>query len=181
MRYPGRSSVLTTEIQINHSTQVAGASTTKKFKYVGIWDTGATNSAVTKRVIQDCGMKQIGMADVHGVGGLKKRVPTYSADIHLLNGVTFIGLRVTEADLIQGADALIGMDIIGQGDFAANCHDGKTSFTFRVPSCEEMDFTTQKPKGKPIKLPKATIVGRNEQCPCGSGKKFKNCCLGKKQ
>ena len=22
-------------------------------------------------------------------------------------------------------------------------------------------------------------VGRNDQCPCGSGKKYKNCCLGK--
>ncbi len=22
-------------------------------------------------------------------------------------------------------------------------------------------------------------VGRNEQCPCGSGKKYKHCCLGK--
>lgn len=22
-------------------------------------------------------------------------------------------------------------------------------------------------------------VGRNDPCPCGSGKKFKNCCLGK--
>lgn len=23
-------------------------------------------------------------------------------------------------------------------------------------------------------------VGRNDQCPCGSGKKFKNCCMNKK-
>ena len=25
----------------------------------------------------------------------------------------------------------------------------------------------------------APKVGRNDPCPCGSGKKFKNCCLGK--
>ena len=24
-------------------------------------------------------------------------------------------------------------------------------------------------------------VGRNESCPCGSGKKYKKCCLGKKE
>jgi len=24
-------------------------------------------------------------------------------------------------------------------------------------------------------------IGRNEPCPCGSGKKFKKCCLGKDQ
>lgn len=27
--------------------------------------------------------------------------------------------------------------------------------------------------------PKAKKVGRNEQCPCGSGKKYKKCCLEK--
>lgn len=25
----------------------------------------------------------------------------------------------------------------------------------------------------------ARKIGRNEPCPCGSGKKFKNCCMGK--
>lgn len=24
-----------------------------------------------------------------------------------------------------------------------------------------------------------TKIGRNDPCPCGSGKKYKNCCLGK--
>ena len=28
-------------------------------------------------------------------------------------------------------------------------------------------------------LPKATKIGRNEPCPCGSGKKYKKCCLTK--
>lgn len=35
-----------------------------------------------------------------------------------------------------------------------------------------------------IKKPKATKrlkVGRNDQCPCGSGKKYKKCCIGKKR
>ena len=32
----------------------------------------------------------------------------------------------------------------------------------------------------PSKRPrKAESVGRNEPCPCGSGKKFKRCCLGR--
>ena len=29
------------------------------------------------------------------------------------------------------------------------------------------------PKGKPVRVQK---VGRNEPCPCGSGKKYKKCC-----
>lgn len=39
---------------------------------------------------------------------------------------------------------------------------------------------------KPIKRGQISIdqirvmkIGRNERCPCGSGKKFKKCCLGK--
>ncbi len=28
--------------------------------------------------------------------------------------------------------------------------------------------------GKPHKV---TIIGRNEPCPCGSNKKYKNCCI----
>lgn len=31
----------------------------------------------------------------------------------------------------------------------------------------------------PGKLPKRRKIGMNEKCPCGSGKKFKKCCLGK--
>ncbi len=35
-------------------------------------------------------------------------------------------------------------------------------------------------KTQPIKRPdRSTIVGRNDPCPCGSGKKFKKCCLRK--
>ncbi|WP_428484137.1 SEC-C metal-binding domain-containing protein [Rhodopila sp.] len=32
--------------------------------------------------------------------------------------------------------------------------------------------------GEPVRNPYRG-VGRNDPCPCGSGKKFKNCCLGK--
>lgn len=30
---------------------------------------------------------------------------------------------------------------------------------------------------KPVVKEKSEKIGRNAQCPCGSGKKFKNCCL----
>jgi uncharacterized protein YecA (UPF0149 family) len=34
------------------------------------------------------------------------------------------------------------------------------------------------PKGVPLRNP-AGLPGRNEPCPCGSGKKYKKCCLRK--
>ncbi len=34
--------------------------------------------------------------------------------------------------------------------------------------------------GKPVvSVERASKIGRNEKCPCGSGKKYKKCCLGK--
>jgi uncharacterized protein YecA (UPF0149 family) len=32
--------------------------------------------------------------------------------------------------------------------------------------------------GKPAPLSSSIKVGRNDPCPCGSGKKYKKCCLG---
>ncbi len=34
---------------------------------------------------------------------------------------------------------------------------------------------------KPVRKTAQEKVGRNDPCPCGSGKKYKNCCLGKEQ
>ncbi|MEE4192705.1 MAG: SEC-C metal-binding domain-containing protein [Halieaceae bacterium] len=35
-------------------------------------------------------------------------------------------------------------------------------------------FPSRRPQDSPIRSPK---IGRNSLCPCGSGKKFKHCCL----
>ena len=57
-------------------------------------------------------------------------------------------VRVTEVQLIPDDNVsddkqpqlLIGMDIIGLGDFAVTNANGKTTFSFRVPSVREIDF-----------------------------------------
>ena len=74
---------------------------------------------------------------------------------------------------IEGADVLIGMDIIGSGDLAVTNFDDKTTLTFRVPSRECIDFGEA--EGTPAGQSERK-VGRNEACPCGSGKKYKRCC-----
>jgi uncharacterized protein YecA (UPF0149 family) len=45
------------------------------------------------------------------------------------------------------------------------------------PARVQDDFPDYKPQ--PIVRPKKQ-VGRNDPCPCGSGKKFKKCCLNKR-
>lgn len=104
------------------------------------------------------------MVEVHTPDGNSLK-ETYLVNIVLPNKVGVSQIRVAEGT-IKDADALIGMDIIGLGDFAVTNKDDKTTFSFRMPSIECIDFVK---KGKPK-------VGRNMPCPCGSGKKHKNCC-----
>lgn len=63
-----------------------------------------------------------------------------------------------------------------KGDFAISQSAGKTKFTFQIPSTHNFDFYEENylDAHTPVIAPKTP--GRNDPCPCGSGKKFKNCC-----
>lgn len=41
-----------------------------------------------------------------------------------------------------------------------------------------LDYGSESSPGVPYVRPEPK-VGRNDPCPCGSGKKYKKCCLGK--
>jgi len=142
-------------------------------QFNAIWDTGATNSVITQAVVDACGLVPTGMTQVHGVQGASTS-ETYLVNISLPNRVTVIGVRVTKGNFL-GADILIGMDIITQGDFAVTSLGGFTMFSFRVPSEEHIDFVDKKFQSKRPKAPAIVGVGRNTRCPCGSGKKYKRC------
>ena len=47
---------------------------------------------------------------------------------------TFIGKVLAVEGTPLGCDLLIGMDVIGLGDFMVSCCDGTTHFGFRTPS-----------------------------------------------
>jgi predicted aspartyl protease len=93
--------------------------------YSAIWDTGATGTVISKRVIEQCGLVPTGMTQVATAGGIFP-VNTYIVDIMLPNNVIFPNLNVTTGDL-NGTDVLIGMDIMSQGDFSVSNFEGKTS------------------------------------------------------
>jgi len=76
-------------------------------------------------------------------------------------------VQASQMILGPGIDALIGMDILGMGDFSVTHHNGNTTFSFCCPSRKEIDFTAE--------VKDMYKVGRNEACPCGSGKKYKKC------
>jgi hypothetical protein len=67
--------------------------------------------------------------------------PIYLMDIILNNEVIFTDWNVMGSKIgAQGIDILIGMDIISKGDFAISNYDGKTQFSFRLPSQQDVDY-----------------------------------------
>lgn len=157
---------LITEVTIYNSLKTDNFTTVH-----AIWDTGATNSCVSEKVARELKLNTIGYVRMSHAGGITNS-KRYVVNIALPNKVGVRGVQVTEADIGE-CDALIGMDIISKGDFAVSNYQGKTNFTFRIPSIRTVDYCIQ-PSKSPIKANKK--IGRNDPCPCESGKKYKNCC-----
>lgn len=154
----------------------AGEQPPKLQQLKAIWDTGATNTVVSTRAVRACGLKPTGMTKVHDANNTSD-AETYLICLLLPNGPGFSSLRVTKSvreDFGDDADLLIGMDVIGRGDFAVTNFSGQTVMTFRSPSVERIDFVAQSRAGKTI-VRDTPKVGRNDLCPCGSGKKYKYC------
>lgn len=144
-------------------------------EYKAIWDTGATGSVISQKVVDELNLQPSGFIPVHHAGGCDLS-PWYKINIMLPNNVGFSEIKVTQAKLAS-ADVLIGMDIIRLGDFSITNVNGKTTFSFRVPSLETIDYVKEQQSPEiqqPITASKK--VGRNAPCPCGSGKKYKHCC-----
>lgn len=114
-------------------------------EFVGLWDTGASASVISHEVVQQLGLIPISQQRVmHAQGeGLAN---VYKVNIFLPNQIMIPNVRVTE-----GRINLIGMDIIGLGDFALSNRDGKTLFSFQIPPTHCYDFVKQINQAAPKK------------------------------
>lgn len=139
----------------------------KNNQYIATWDTGATNTVISEKVVKECELIPIGFTKVLTANGIMD-TGVYVIDIILPDNVEINNLKVTEGK-IGNTDVLVGMDIITRGDFAVSNYNNQLKFTYREPSMQPIDFV----KDRTIKVPDKT--GRNKPCPCGSGKKYKNC------
>ena len=116
----GRRNVLVNEVGVSaaYDPLSGGASSTFK-KCNAIWDTGATNTVITERLAQECGLKATGMAQVLGVDGTPRIASAYLINLRLPNNVEIVNLRVSETKKLPDdgskAQVLIGMDVIGIG------------------------------------------------------------------
>ena len=109
-------------------------------EFVAAWDTGAVSTAVTKAIVSKLSLRQNGWKTIEGVTG-SAICNTYLIALSLPNGILIPELEVADCEGNIGCDVLIGMDVIGMGDFAVCNKDGRTTFSFRTPSIEAIDFT----------------------------------------
>lgn len=141
--------------------------------FTAIWDTGASSSAISPRVVGALGLIPTGKGECETAAG-RVEVDKYSINIKLPNGVAFSSLQVSCNNM--NVDVLIGMDIISKGDFCITNKDGKTLFTFQIPSSHETDYVkeiNQLNKYNLIHL--GWLKHGNNLCPCGSGKQWEKC------
>jgi len=172
--YDGIVRVLTSKAKVQQAFDLKlPPPTVPTTEYNAIWDTGATGSSITSRVVAECGLKPTGMCRLRTASG-ETDACTYFVSLYLPNKVCIPQIRVTEA-VLRNADVLIGMDVIALGDLAISNHQGKTSMSFRMPSVECIDLAKQQPETIQVGNKVFRKVGRNEPCPCGSGKKYKRC------
>lgn len=180
VRSVGRTDVLKSPCQIsspyNPNSHVGNLPQYRHFD--AVWDTGATMSSVSPEVIKQCGLIPHAMAMMHTANGTMS-VPVYKINIVLRDVVEFCEINVTESKLSPPTNVLIGMDIIGQGDFAVTNREGQTYFSYRYPSVTRIDFV-QEHADEEQRLAQKNMVqfqkaAGNKLCPCGSDRKFRYC------
>lgn len=128
-------------------------------EFIGLWDTGASQTAITQNVVDALGLQPTGMTRVSTASGTDN-VETYLVNLMLPNGVGFVGITVSKCKLHAGIDVLIGMDIIGSGDFAVTNHDNKTVMSYRMPASKCIDFVEEHKRDAHLEAQKALIKHR---------------------
>ena len=95
-----------------------------------LWDTGATSTVINTKVSKYLSLVSIGKMVARGINS-KSALNHYIVTIELPNGVIANNLGVLETNLGDNIDVLVGMDIIGQGDFSI-CN--AKVFSFALPT-----------------------------------------------
>lgn len=107
-----------------------------------IWDTGATNSVITKGFTQRMGLVPTGKAKVTNTSRVELR-NSYLINIVLPSKVVIPYLKVTECEDVLGngnADMLIGMDVVVRGNFTITYENNKTVMSFIMPPTSIIDY-----------------------------------------
>ena len=134
-----RLGLLTSPINIYSTDKFNKDFKKKKDVYTALWDTGSSMTVISDSLATELGLAKAGELDADTAGG-KYKANKYVISISLPNRLNIENVMVSSGKLGPGIDILIGMDIIGLGDFAISHVNNKTVFSFRFPSCSIIDF-----------------------------------------
>ena len=143
VKYSGRTNVLQSEVAISAAfdpTIVVKVNRPQSVKAMAIWDTGASCSVISKNLAQKIGLVPSGKTTITGVNHTTLE-NTYLVNVYLPNNVCAGYIRIAEVPALSGgADVLIGMDIIGEGDFSLYLENGCSVMNYRLPSIGGTDY-----------------------------------------
>lgn len=141
-------------------------------------DTGANTSCISDNVIQALELEAVRLIEVQTNQGTQRK-NQYIVDIYLPNRIRFTPINAMGimTNTESGYDCIIGMDILSNTDISISYANNETLFSLRIPASGGIDFVQMIDQQKNAKTPKRTVAAtRDQPCPCGSGKKHKNCC-----
>jgi hypothetical protein len=108
-----------------------------------LWDTGATQCSISNRLASELKLPMVDFVEVATAAGVVQ-LPVHKIHLILPNNLVFhdlevVGFMYTDDD----CDIIIGMDIMTQGDLALTNMEGRTVFSFRIPSLHTVDFEAE--------------------------------------
>ena len=101
-----------------------------------MWDTGATNTLISSKIVKFLDLKPFGRSGISSANGVIE-ANTYLIHLGIPSGCVITNILAIEDDN-EDYEVVIGMDIISRGDFAFTNKDGHSTFSFRIPSQEEI-------------------------------------------
>jgi predicted aspartyl protease len=131
---------------IPEETVLPGGEIIRFVAFPAIWDTGVSLYAtIPQRVIDECRLDPVGKANIQMPVG---RIAPYQSELYrvnigLPNGAIIRAAMAVRAQEASGQHVIIGMGVITLGDFSITNKNGKTVFSFRIPSLASTDFTEE--------------------------------------
>ena len=140
-RFQEKVDCIVTECYVYAATNLARGDSVKRVKIMrSLWDTGASVSLISARVAKVLGLTSIGKSGVSGYNEGIDVKDTFLIHLGLPTGDIVTNIMAMEFESDE-YDVVIGMDVICNGDLAITNKNDKTTFSFRIPSEQEIAFS----------------------------------------